>query len=193
MRDIRERPELCPAIGGIEKIHGDVSVVARNPRLAPRHRNNIPATLFQQVRQHIAAGQAGGTRDKCSTLHLGHLSYLLYIVPGMRGGKFTSTVSVSVSAGQTCPRPPSTNSSMPVTKLESSEARNTAALATSSGSPTRPIGMEARILAMASGGCRSTRGVLIGPGLRTFDRMRRSFSSMVQARTRLRTAALVAP
>jgi hypothetical protein len=30
---------------------------------------------------------------------------------------------------------------MPVTKLESSEARNTAALATSSGSPMRPIGM----------------------------------------------------
>src|ERR1700684_221695 len=30
---------------------------------------------------------------------------------------------------------------MPVTKLESSEARNTAALATSSGSPIRPIGM----------------------------------------------------
>jgi len=28
MRDIRERPKLCPAIGGIEKIHGDVSVVA---------------------------------------------------------------------------------------------------------------------------------------------------------------------
>ena len=42
---------------------------------------------------------------------------------------------------------------------------------------------------MASGGCRSTRGVLIGPGLRTFERMRRSFSSMVQVRTRLRTAA----
>src|SRR4030088_2308990 len=82
---------------------------------------------------------------------------------------------------------------MPVTKLESSEARNTAALATPSGSPMRPIGMVVRILAMASGGCRSTSGVLIGPGLRTLERMRRSFSSMVQARTRLRTAALVAP
>jgi hypothetical protein len=31
---------------------------------------------------------------------------------------------------------------------------------------------------MASGGCRSTSGVLIGPGLRTLERMRRSFSSM---------------
>src|SRR5271170_1235514 len=55
---------------------------------------------------------------------------------------------------------------MPVTKLESSEARNTATLATSSGSPMRPIGMVARSLAMASGGCRSIWGVLIGPGLR---------------------------
>ena len=83
---------------------------------------------------------------------------------------------------------------MPVTKLESSEARNTAALATSSGSPMRPIGIVARSLAMDSGVCRPTSsGVLIGPGLRTLDRMRRSFSSMVQVRTRLRTAALVAP
>src|ERR1700688_766672 len=53
---------------------------------------------------------------------------------------------------------------MPVTKLESSEARNTAALATSSGSPMRPIGMVATSLAMMSGGWRSIRGVLIGPG-----------------------------
>src|SRR5260370_33216100 len=82
---------------------------------------------------------------------------------------------------------------MPVTKLESSEARNTAALATSSGSPMRPIGMVVSILAMVSGGCRSTRGVLIGPGLRTFERIRRSFSSLGQARTRMRTAALVPP
>jgi hypothetical protein len=50
---------------------------------------------------------------------------------------------------------------MPVTKLESSEARNTAAFATSSGSPMRPIGIVAGILAMASWGCRSTSGVLM--------------------------------
>src|SRR5882724_5603411 len=42
---------------------------------------------------------------------------------------------------QICALPPSTNSSMPVTKLESSEARNSAALAISSGEPMRPIGM----------------------------------------------------
>src|SRR5258708_16795683 len=103
------------------------------------------------------------------------------------------SVRRAVSADQTWPRPPSTNSSMPVTKLESSEARNTAALATSSGSPMRPIGMVATILAMMSGDWISTSGVLIGPGLRTFERMRRSFNSTVQVRTRLRTAALVAP
>src|ERR1700741_4629173 len=50
---------------------------------------------------------------------------------------------------------------MPVTKLESSEARNSAALATSSGSPIRPIGMVASILSMVSAGCRST--VAAGP------------------------------
>src|SRR5260370_22346184 len=82
---------------------------------------------------------------------------------------------------------------MPVTKLESSEARNTAALATSSGSPMRPIGMVVSILAMVSGGCRSTKGVLIGPGLRTFERIRRSFNPMVQDRTTFRPAAFVAP
>jgi hypothetical protein len=48
--------------------------------------------------------------------------------------------------------PPSTNSSMPVMKLESSEARNSAALAISPGEPMRPIGMVDTILAIASGG-----------------------------------------
>ncbi len=46
---------------------------------------------------------------------------------------------------QTCAAPPSTNNSMPVTKLESSEARNTATLAISSALPMRPIGMVATI------------------------------------------------
>lgn len=39
--------------------------------------------------------------------------------------------------------PPSTGTSAPVMKLASSEARNTATLATSSGRPMRPIGMAA--------------------------------------------------
>jgi hypothetical protein len=40
-----------------------------------------------------------------------------------------------------CAVPPSTNSSMPVTKLESSDARKSAAVAISRGWPMRPIGM----------------------------------------------------
>src|SRR5258707_1573708 len=82
---------------------------------------------------------------------------------------------------------------MPVTKLESSEARNSAALAISSGSPIRPIGIVDTIRAIASTGCRVTCGVSVGPGLRTFERIRRSFNSTGQARTKLRMADLGAP
>jgi hypothetical protein len=46
----------------------------------------------------------------------------------------------SLACAQTCAWPPSANSSAPVTKLESSDARNSAALAISSGSATRPCG-----------------------------------------------------
>jgi hypothetical protein len=67
---------------------------------------------------------------------------------------------------QICALPPSTNSSMPVTKLESSEARNSAALATSSGSPMRPIGMVDAIFSMVPCDCAAVSGVAIGPGLR---------------------------
>src|SRR5258708_2103531 len=58
---------------------------------------------------------------------------------------------------------------MPVTKLESSEARNKAALAISSASPMRPIGMVDKSLAMASAGCWPIAGVSVGPGLRTLN------------------------
>src|SRR6202046_1542321 len=88
--------------------------------------------------------------------------------------------------------PPSTNSSMPVTKLESSDARNNATFATSSGSPMRPIGTVDTIRAITSGDCRLASGVLIGPGLTTFERIRRSFRSVVQVRTKERIAALLA-
>src|SRR5258705_11142103 len=46
------------------------------------------------------------------------------------------------------------NSSIPVTKLESSDARNKAALATSSGSPMRHIGIVDTIRAITSADCR---------------------------------------
>src|SRR6266851_2456605 len=94
---------------------------------------------------------------------------------------------------QTCALPPSTKSSIPVTKLESSEARNNAALATSSGSPMRPIGIVDTIRAIASAGCPSIAGVSVGPGLITFERIWRSLRSEVQVRTKERRAAFVAP
>ena len=50
-------------------------------------------------------------------------------------------------AAQIWAAPPSTNSSVPVTKVLSSEARKTAALAISSGVPNRPIGTLFTILA----------------------------------------------
>src|SRR5882762_9428915 len=93
---------------------------------------------------------------------------------------------------QTWALPPSTNSSIPVTKLESSDARNNATFATSSGSPMRPIGMVDTIRAITSADCRLTSGVLIGPGLTTFERIRRSFRSVVQVRANDRSAALLA-
>src|SRR2546430_5657529 len=46
------------------------------------------------------------------------------------------------SLDQTCAAPPSTNSSIPVTKADSSEARNNAALAISSTSAILPSGTE---------------------------------------------------
>src|ERR1700733_13041096 len=92
---------------------------------------------------------------------------------------------------QTCARPPSTNSSTPVTKLESSDARYNAALATSSGSPMRPIGTVESIRAITSADCRLVSGVLIGPGLKTFDRIWRSLRSAVQVRTKELIAALL--
>src|SRR5580700_7061833 len=103
-----------------------------------------------------------------------------------------SCPSLYHSGGQIWALPPSTNSSIPVTKLESSEARNNATFATSSGSPMRPMGMVDTIRSITSGDCRLASGVLIGPGLTTLERIRRSFRSVVQVRTKERIAALLA-
>src|SRR6202041_3705311 len=87
---------------------------------------------------------------------------------------------------------------MPVTKVLSSEARKTAALAISSGVPNRPIGtrftMLSSICLPTGPDCarRSYAGVLIGPGLTAFTRIFRSFKSIVHVRANDRTAALVA-
>jgi hypothetical protein len=80
-----------------------------------------------------------------------------------------------------------------VTKLESSDARKSAAFAISSGSPIRPIGIVDTIRAMASAGCPSTIGVSLGPGLTTFERIWRSLRSEIQVRAKERRAAFVAP
>src|ERR1700680_4029642 len=48
------------------------------------------------------------------------------------------------------------------------------------------------IRAITSADCRLASGVLIGPGLTMFERIRRSFRSVVQVRTKERMAALLA-
>jgi hypothetical protein len=53
-----------------------------------------------------------------------------------------SPISLEKSLDQTCAAPPSTNSSLPVTKADSSEARNNAAFAISSTSAILPSGTE---------------------------------------------------
>jgi len=75
---------------------------------------------------------------------------------------------------------------------ESSEPRKSATLAISSGSAMRPIGTVDTMRAMASGRLERHLRRDDRPGLRTFERMRRSFSSAVQVRTNERIAALLA-
>src|SRR5690349_16110549 len=77
--------------------------------------------------------------------------------------------------------PPSTGRSTPAIKLASSDARNKAVDAISSGRPSRPNGTDAANWARAwsapslVGARWSKIGVSIGPGLIALTRMRRSF------------------
>src|SRR5262249_1970645 len=104
----------------------------------------------------------------------------------------------ATSTDYTCANPPSTNSSVPVMKVLSSEARNTTAFAMSSGVPSLPSGMllESIFKYCSPDPLEAVRslspGVSIGPGLTAFTRMRRSFKSVVHVRANERTAALVA-
>src|SRR4029077_4325694 len=99
---------------------------------------------------------------------------------------------------QTWAKPPSTNNSTPVIKLLSSDARNTAAFAISSGLPSRPSGTVLLMLFKRS--CpvgelpKSSRSpsVSIGPGLIAFTRMCRALRSVVHVRANERMAAFVA-
>src|SRR5580704_1216368 len=92
--------------------------------------------------------------------------------------------------------PPSTGRSMPVMKLLSLEARNTAADASSSAVPSRPIGIIFRKYSLVPSGDPFeptwTMGVSVGPGLITFARMPRLANSAVQLRTKETKAAFVA-
>src|ERR1700722_13970725 len=133
----------------------------------------------------MPASQAGRRRfDPGRPLHsFSQQSQLLVKMSGLRRYGVGGLSAINGIAGasawgataaaldQICALPPSTKSSIPVTKLESSDARKRAALAISSDSPMRPIGMVDAIHAIASAGSPSITGVSVGPGLTTFERM----------------------
>src|SRR3984893_11168597 len=93
---------------------------------------------------------------------------------------------------QMAERPPSTDNSTPFTKLESSEARNSATVAISSGRPIFPRGIRDSNSCSVSLSICSCIGVAIGPGLSTFTRIFLPFSSFSQVRANERNAALLA-
>jgi len=83
-------------------------------------------------------------------------------------------------------------------KLLSSDARNSAALAISSGSPRRPRGVAALVSLCISWSCSSDAanpchpGVEVAPGTSTLTRIRRGARSRIQPRAKARIAALLA-
>ena len=93
---------------------------------------------------------------------------------------------------QICPRPPSTNSSIPVIKLLSSDARNKTAFATSSGLPIRPSGIVFKrvVFICSSSNKRLRTGVSVGPGLIALTRILRCLRSTVHERANDRIASL---
>src|SRR6202020_1948332 len=94
---------------------------------------------------------------------------------------------------QMADKPPSTDNSTPFTKLESSEARNSATVAISSGRPIVSRGItDSNIRFASSVRTWSCIGVAIGPGLSTFTRIFLPFSSLSQVRANERNAALLA-
>ena len=88
-----------------------------------------------------------------------------------------------------CATPPSTNSSLPVTKLESLDARKRTAVAISSGLPMVPRGMRETNQSTACLGRPSRMGVSMVPGLITLTRIFRALRSTVQVRAK--SAALL--
>jgi Metallo-beta-lactamase superfamily len=107
----------------------------------------------------------------------------------------------SPEVGQTWLAPPSAVTVEPVLKLDRSLARNTAALAISSGSPNRPSGIPAMRSArncltgtfgFVCPARLSLPGVTVGPATITLTRIPRPLSSLAHVRANDRTAALVA-
>jgi len=84
-------------------------------------------------------------------------------------GPYRCSFAQGLATGLNLRLPPSTNSSIPVTKLESSDDRNNATLATSSGSPMRPIGT---VTQSSNHVCRLPirQRSVDRPGLTTFER-----------------------
>src|SRR5580693_4726533 len=102
-------------------------------------------------------------------------------------------VDIDSAALQMAEKPPSTDNSTPFTKFESSEARNSATAAISSGRPIFPRGIrDSNIRFASSVRTWSCIGVAIGPGLSTFTRIFLPFSSLSQVRANERNAALLA-
>ncbi|MEY9749922.1 DNA polymerase III epsilon subunit-like protein [Bradyrhizobium japonicum] len=94
---------------------------------------------------------------------------------------------------QMAEKPPSTDNSNPFTKLESSEARNSAAAAISSGRPIFPRGIrDSNICFASSVRTWSCIGVAIGPGCITFTRIFLPLSSLSHPRANACSAALLA-
>ena len=71
---------------------------------------------------------------------------------------------------QMAEKPPSTDNSSPFTKLESSEARNSATVAISSGRPIFPRGIRDSNSCLVSLSIRWESDVSVCPGLSTFTR-----------------------
>src|SRR6185437_4022255 len=107
----------------------------------------------------------------------------------------TSPIRVDIDspALQMAEKPPSTDNSTPFTKLESSEARNSATAAISSGRPIFPRGIrDSNIRFASSVRTWSCIGVAIGPGCSTFTRIFLPLSSLSHPRANACSAALLA-
>src|ERR687891_1904774 len=132
---------------------------------------NDPFNIFGRQRQqplHIAAA------DCCKCI-LHNLDILLYAHRNLsislthdrhfiRTSSGTLTATLFRPPIQMAEKPPSTDNSTPFTKLESSEARNTAAAAISSGRPIFPRGIRDSNIRFASGvRTWSCIGVAVGP------------------------------